>query len=122
MKYRKAGVICTPIYDVRQVFEDPHVQHRGMRIEVEHPIAGSLPILRNPIRFSETPLDTYRAPPTLFAHSEELRQEGTGRSIAAAVATGHQALARFRELGERGRQADVLYSLAYACRTLGLTQ
>jgi crotonobetainyl-CoA:carnitine CoA-transferase CaiB-like acyl-CoA transferase len=71
----KAKVICTPIYDVNQVFEDPQVEHRGMKIEVAHPIAGRLPMLRNPIRFSATPLDTFVAPPTIFAQSEEILHE-----------------------------------------------
>src|SRR5258706_2406884 len=44
-----AGVPCGPVNDVAQGFADPHVQARGMRVEVEHPKAGPMPLLRNPI-------------------------------------------------------------------------
>lgn len=66
-----------------------------------------------------TPADRARvAAERLFARAEALRQRGDRSSLAAAVATGLQALAGFRELGATGRQADVLYSLSYACRDL----
>lgn len=54
----------------------------------------------------------------LFTAGEELRQREDRASIEAGVAKELQALARFRSLGERRREADVLYCLGWAYRTL----
>ncbi|PYQ66289.1 MAG: hypothetical protein DMF53_03775, partial [Acidobacteria bacterium] len=62
-----------------------------------------------------TPRDRDRvAAEGLFTHSEELRRRGDRRSLTAAVETGRKALAGFQALGEHGREAAVLYSLAWA--------
>jgi len=55
-----------------QALEEPQVQHREMLQEVEHPTAGPLKILRNPIRYSETPIDGYTAPPTIGQHTDNV--------------------------------------------------
>lgn len=68
----KVGVPCGPINNLQQVFDDPHVQARGARREVEHPVAGTLPTVANPIRYSESPIDYERAPPTLGQHTDEV--------------------------------------------------
>ena len=43
-------VPCSPVNNIDQVFEDPHVKYRGMRIEMDHPTAGSgkVPLIGNP--------------------------------------------------------------------------
>ena len=61
----KAGVPSGPINNFEQVFSDPHVQSRGMRIKVEHPFEPELSLIRNPLTFSGTPIKDYRAPPLL---------------------------------------------------------
>jgi crotonobetainyl-CoA:carnitine CoA-transferase CaiB-like acyl-CoA transferase len=67
-----AGVPCGPVNDVAQVFADPQVRARGMRVEVEHPVAGPIPLIANPVRLSRTPI-TYDRPPPLFgAHTREI--------------------------------------------------
>jgi len=65
-------IIHGRINDIGQALQDPQVRHRGLVIDVEHPEAGKVPILRNPIRYSRTPLDTYRAPPLLGEHTGEV--------------------------------------------------
>lgn len=67
-----AGVPCGPINTLDKVFSDPHVQVRGTRIEMPHPLAGTVPLVANPIRMSETPVQYRRSPPTLGAHTEEV--------------------------------------------------
>jgi len=67
-----AGVPAGPIYDLQQVFEDPQVQHRGVAVEVPHPLAGTVKIYTNPIKFSETPITQYTAPPVMGQHNEEV--------------------------------------------------
>jgi CHAT domain-containing protein/tetratricopeptide (TPR) repeat protein len=50
----------------------------------------------------------------LFSSGEELRRRDDQPSLAAAAGREQEALARFRALGERRREADVLYSLGQA--------
>ena len=66
------GVPCGRINDIAQVFADPQVVHRGMRIEVPHALAGALPLVGSPINLSATPVAYRRAPPLLGAHTEEV--------------------------------------------------
>jgi len=69
-----------PINDIAQVFDEPQVKARGVRIELEHPVAGMLPMVASPMRFSATPLEYRRAPPLLGQHTDEVLREVLGRS------------------------------------------
>lgn len=62
-----AGVPCGPINTLDQVFADPHVRARGMRIDMPHPLAGTVPLVANPIRMSASPVQYHCAPPALGA-------------------------------------------------------
>jgi crotonobetainyl-CoA:carnitine CoA-transferase CaiB-like acyl-CoA transferase len=77
-----AGVPNGPINDIAQVFEEPQVKARGVRIELEHPAAGALPMVASPMRFSATPPDYKRAPPVLGQHTAEVLREVLGKSEA----------------------------------------
>ena len=81
-----AGVPNGPINDVAQVFEEPQVKARGVRVELEHPAAGKLPTVASPMRFSGTPLQHQLAPPLLGQHTEEILRERLGRSAAQIAA------------------------------------
>ncbi|MEL7561138.1 CaiB/BaiF CoA-transferase family protein [Stutzerimonas chloritidismutans] len=74
----QAGVPCGPINDLAQVFADPQVQARGLRVEMPHPLAGSVPQVASPIRLSESPVEYRKAPPLLGEHSEALLQRLLG--------------------------------------------
>ncbi|MEI7465386.1 MAG: CaiB/BaiF CoA-transferase family protein, partial [Burkholderiales bacterium] len=67
-----AGVPNGPINDLKQVFEEPQVIARGMRIEVPHPTAGTVPMVASPMRFSATPITYEVPPPTLGQHTTEV--------------------------------------------------
>jgi len=67
----EAGVPCGPINDLAQVFDDPHVQSRGLRVEVPHPLAGKVPVVASPIRLSRTPVH-HGTPPLLGEHTREM--------------------------------------------------
>ncbi|QBE66072.1 CoA transferase [Pseudoduganella lutea] len=67
-----AGVPCGPINTLDKVFDDPQVQARGMRIEMPHPVAGTVPLVANPIRLSATPVTYDRPPPMLGEHTAEV--------------------------------------------------
>ncbi|GGJ95870.1 CaiB/BaiF CoA transferase family protein [Pseudomonas matsuisoli] len=67
-----AGVPCGPINDLEQVFADAQVQARALRIDLPHPLAGSVPSVASPIRLSQTPVDYRLAPPLLGQHTGEV--------------------------------------------------
>ncbi|MCS0591949.1 CaiB/BaiF CoA transferase family protein [Massilia norwichensis] len=69
-----AGVPCGPINRLDQVFADPQVQARGMRIEMAHPLAGQVPLVANPIKLSASPVRYDLPPPMLGEHTEEVLQ------------------------------------------------
>tara|TARA_R110001583_G_scaffold11650_1_gene52492 strand:- start:894 stop:2105 length:1212 start_codon:yes stop_codon:yes gene_type:complete len=73
-KLAECGVPCGPINTLEQVFADPQVRHRQMQITLNHPDAGAVPSIANPIRFSATPVQYPSAPPTLGQHSQQLQQ------------------------------------------------
>lgn len=75
-----AGVPVSYVNDVREMFEEPQVKAREMCRSIAHPEAGQLPIIANPIRFSETPIETYGAPPELGQHSFEILAGDLGLS------------------------------------------
>ncbi len=67
-----AGVANGPINTVAQVFEDPQVRARNVKIELDHPVAGKLPGVASPMRFSGTQLEFKNAPPVLGQHTDEV--------------------------------------------------
>ncbi|MBU3057176.1 CaiB/BaiF CoA transferase family protein [Pseudomonas indica] len=76
----EAGVPCGPINDLAQMFADPQVQARGLRVELPHPLAGTVPQVASPIRLSETPVQYRNAPPLLGEHTERVLGEVLGLS------------------------------------------
>ena len=89
-----AGVPCGPINRLGEVFADPQVRHRGMRIDLPHALAGSVPLVANPIRLSASPLEYASAPPLLGQHTNEILHELLGLPQAE--------LARLRDQGVIG--------------------
>jgi crotonobetainyl-CoA:carnitine CoA-transferase CaiB-like acyl-CoA transferase len=67
-----AGVPCGPINDLEHVFEDPQVVARRMQISMQHPKYGDVPLVANPMRLSETPVQYRSAPPALGEHTNEV--------------------------------------------------
>ncbi|MGB5328729.1 MAG: CaiB/BaiF CoA-transferase family protein [Gammaproteobacteria bacterium] len=66
------GIPCGPINNIEQVFADPQVQHRGLQLELDHPDAGKVASVANPIKMSLTPVEYDRAPPLLGQHTDEV--------------------------------------------------
>ncbi|MCI3952826.1 MAG: hypothetical protein K0R53_2324 [Burkholderiales bacterium] len=77
-----AGVPNGPINNIDQVFEEPQVAARGMKIELDHPLAGKVPLVASPMRFSGTPLEFKSPPPTLGQHTDEILRGMLGMSVA----------------------------------------
>ena len=77
-----AGVPNGPINNVAQVYEEPQVKARGIRVEMDHPVAGKLPTVASPMRFSGTPLEYRLPPPLLGEHTDEVLRGLLGKSDA----------------------------------------
>jgi crotonobetainyl-CoA:carnitine CoA-transferase CaiB-like acyl-CoA transferase len=73
--FAAAGVPCGPINTVPQIFADAQVRHRGMLRDIAHPLAGTVPQVVSPMRFTEAPLEFERAPPLLGEHAAEILRE-----------------------------------------------
>lgn len=65
-------VPCGPINSIDRVFENPQIKHRNMAFELDHPTAGKVPQVGNPVRFSQTPINYHAAPPILGQHTDEI--------------------------------------------------
>jgi len=86
-----AGVPVGPINNLAQVFADPQVQERGMKVEAPHPLAGKVPMVASPINLSRTPVEHKIAPPTLGQHTDEI--------LTALLGLTEQEIAQLRERG-----------------------
>ncbi|MFG0381823.1 CaiB/BaiF CoA transferase family protein [Pseudomonas sp. zbq_18] len=86
-----AGVPCGPINDLAQVFADPQVQARGLRLDLANGLGSSTPQVASPLRLSDTPVEYRSAPPLLGEHSAAILQ----RLLNLDEAT----IARLREQG-----------------------
>ncbi|MBW8729187.1 MAG: CoA transferase [Inquilinus limosus] len=72
-------VPCGPINTIDQVFADPQVVARGMRIEMPHPLAPDpVALIGSPIRLSETPVSYRHAPPVCGADGVEVLRDWLG--------------------------------------------
>jgi formyl-CoA transferase len=67
-----AGVPNGPINNLKQVFDEPQVIARGMKIELDHAVAGKVPLIASPMKFSGTPLEFKNPPPVLGQHTDEV--------------------------------------------------
>ncbi|MBS1217021.1 MAG: hypothetical protein H6R21_154 [Proteobacteria bacterium] len=70
-----AGVPNGPINNIAQVFEEPQIVARGVKIEMDHPTAGKVPLVASPMRFSATPVAYKLPPPTLGQHTDEILRD-----------------------------------------------
>jgi len=74
------GVPCGPINDIGEVFENPQVKARGVAIELPHPAAGKVTLVRSPMKLSATPATSGLAPPLLGQHTDEVLREVLSKS------------------------------------------
>jgi crotonobetainyl-CoA:carnitine CoA-transferase CaiB-like acyl-CoA transferase len=80
------GVPAGPINTLDQVYEDPQVLARGMKREMPHPTAGTVPIASSPLKFSDSPVEYRRPPPMLGEHTEQVLSEKLGLSAEEILA------------------------------------
>jgi crotonobetainyl-CoA:carnitine CoA-transferase CaiB-like acyl-CoA transferase len=70
-----AGVPCSPINTVPEVFAEAQIQHRRMLRNLPHPTAGEVPQVVSPLNFTNEPLAFDRPPPLLGEHTDEILRE-----------------------------------------------
>ena len=89
----KLQVPCGPVNSVKDVFDDPQIQHREMEISMPHPLSGkgNVSLIGSPLKMSATPVSYRHAPPTLGQHTNEILEELLGLDAAEC-----------RELAEKG--------------------
>lgn len=88
----KVGVPCGPINTVPEIFDDSHLQARGLVEPVEHPsMAGPINLVRSPIRMSGTDLGIRRTPPMLGEHTQEI--------LSDVLAYDHERIETLRKRG-----------------------
>jgi formyl-CoA transferase len=71
----EAGVPCGPIYDVKEVFDDPHVRHLGLSVDVKSAALGQIQIQNVPVTLSRTPAQVRTAAPEMGEHTDEVLRE-----------------------------------------------
>ena len=76
----KAGVPCGPLNNMAQVFDHPQVRARGMQIELDHPLADTVPQVASPIKIVGEELVYQGSPPTLGQHSNDILKNLLGMS------------------------------------------
>ncbi|HVL09509.1 MAG TPA: CaiB/BaiF CoA-transferase family protein [Burkholderiaceae bacterium] len=86
----RAGVPCGPINTLDEVFDDPQVIARGLRIDLPHPTAEQVRLVGSPVRMSGTPAQAVRHPPLLGEHTDSVLREVLGYD-EARIASLHAA-------------------------------
>ena len=88
---QQADIPAGPIYRPEQTLSDEQLLTRGMVIEIEHPVAGLIRSLGNPMKLNATPI-TYRRPaPLLGEHNQEVLDD-LGYDAAAIAALQAEAV------------------------------
>jgi len=74
-KFTGLGVPFGPINDIKQTFEHPQAQARQVTIEVDHPRAGKIKLVRPPVTYNGKKMEVRMPPPWLSQHTTEVMEE-----------------------------------------------
>jgi crotonobetainyl-CoA:carnitine CoA-transferase CaiB-like acyl-CoA transferase len=70
--FKNADACCEPILNLEEVFHHPHVLHRQMVKEIEHPVEGKVRAVGNPIKSSQYSFEIQTPPPKYGEHTIEV--------------------------------------------------
>ena len=85
-----AGIPAGPILSYPEAFGSEHAAAREMRMEIDHPIEGTVPNIGFAVKLSGTPQQVRRHPPLLGEHTNE---------VLAEIGIDDAARLRLAELG-----------------------
>jgi len=84
-----AGIPAGPINTYPEAFDSEHGRHRQMRMEVDHPIEGSVPNIGFAVKMMGTPQQVRKHPPLLGEHNSEILIElGISGDVLKALEAG----------------------------------
>ncbi|MDP6353290.1 MAG: CaiB/BaiF CoA-transferase family protein [Alphaproteobacteria bacterium] len=84
--FAEAIIPCGPVNSIAQVFDDPQIRHRGMKVELPHATAGTVAQSGSPMRLSATPVSYTHAAPVLGEHTDQVLADRLGMSADAIEA------------------------------------
>ncbi len=80
------GVPHAPMYNYREIFDDPHIQHMGLQIEIPRANRPTVRTVRSPVNYSGTPSPRPLPPPDLGEHTDAvLARVGYDAATIAAL-------------------------------------
>jgi len=89
------SVPCAPIYNIEQIVNDPHIaQARGMIVDMDHPLEGTMKVVACPIKFTEMKPSIRSTAPLHGEHTEEV--------LTGLLGLSKEEVARLREAGAVG--------------------
>lgn len=71
----EAKIPAGPVNDIGQTFSDPQVRHLGLAAPIDHPVAGSIEVVRNATNIDGVPNEIRRPSPGVGEHSDEILAE-----------------------------------------------
>ncbi len=89
-KLEEAGIPCGPVNNIKEVFEDPQVQHLEMAMPMKHRTRGDIHVVAQPVNIEGVETGFYRDIPDLGEHNDEILAEAglTPAEIADLKAKG----------------------------------
>jgi crotonobetainyl-CoA:carnitine CoA-transferase CaiB-like acyl-CoA transferase len=85
------SVSCGSINSISQALQSEQVRHRGVLREVQHPLAGTVRLVGNPIKFSGAELPVTH-PPLLGEHTKEVLSQICGLSSECIADLGRKGV------------------------------
>ena len=102
-----ADVPCAAVQDYHTALTtDPQILHTGAVIHMDHPVAGPMTNVANPLNLYGTPVEMRRPPPVLGQHSEEVLRDH-GFSEVEIEALMHRGVVRGSRLNDVKPAASV---------------
>ena len=92
-----AGVPCSAVLDTHDLFIDPHLASRDFIQTVDHPVLGTVKLMRWPARMSKSEVPMAAAP-LLGEHTDEV--------LAAELGLSAEQVRALRDRGAIGEQPD----------------
>ena len=77
------GLPAAGINDMAEVFQDPQVQARNLRVEFERPDGEPIPMVASPLKIPTTPARVRLGPPQLGEHTDQILRDLLGYDTRA---------------------------------------